>query len=179
MCLDEIRRELDEITAPGTDWSTWLSKIEDLRRRRPHTVRQVEPQTNRRFNCFMYALRLEDSAAHHLISRLSPSIFADACFVRFLERRHLLVEKDPSTRQDGDILVYEHREMPHHAGRCTEGQRVTSKWGGGPMFEHDILEVPTSYGNPNRCFLPVERATMESYFIEYARCMGHGTSDMR
>lgn len=59
-----------------------------------------------------------------------------------------------------------------HAGLALDEQRVISKWGRGHLYEHELWEVPESYGICIRFFkqLPYEEALV--YFVQFAKEKG-------
>ncbi len=56
--------------------------------------------------------------------------------------------------------------LSKHIGCCVEGGRLISKWGTGHLYEHEVLEVPLSYGKNVRFF---KRLSFEEAFKNFAR----------
>jgi hypothetical protein len=55
----------------------------------------------------------------------------------------------PHQAAAGDsVLYFAEGRLKHAAVLALENGRLTSKWGPGEMFEHGLLEVPLSYGEP-------------------------------
>jgi ribosomal protein L31 len=62
-----------------------------------------------------------------------------------------------STIEIGDVIVYYNdtisKEEPVHSGKVIEvdsegnATRIRSKWGDGPLYEHDVSDVHPSYGS--------------------------------
>jgi hypothetical protein len=50
------------------------------------------------------------------------------------------------TMEHNAIVIYWTRKNPTHYG-LVEGKRIISKWEHGPVFEHDVLDVPTPFGD--------------------------------
>jgi len=59
-----------------------------------------------------------------------------------------------------------------HAGLAQTNLRVISKWGIGHLYEHELWDVPESYGTSIRFFkqLPCEEAL--DLFVQFAREKG-------
>jgi hypothetical protein len=121
----------------------------------------------------MHALNLDTSAIHFRInSSTDPAIYASSCFVFFLMSNRILVEKDKRYRDDGDLLLYFSGDLPVHAAKAV-GTRAVSKWGGGLLVDHEILDAPANYGSQVRCFTPITTEIAEAQFVKYAACMGY------
>lgn len=58
--------------------------------------------------------------------------------------------------KENDIVVYylDGSKIPiiKHTGRYLENGKVISKWANGPVFEHEILNVPFTYGETVKFF---------------------------
>jgi len=52
--------------------------------------------------------------------------------------------------------------------------RVTSKWGSGLLYKHEIFDTPANYGEP-RYFEEIQPSVAKTRFLEYAR--GKGVPD--
>lgn len=168
---DRFRTELDIITSKGVAEEQWQC-IETLRATHAHTIGRVESAGKRSYNCFAFAFQLESCDEQHNVKGSTyPRIFPDSCFVMFLLRRKRLREKPNEDREEGDVVVYWNRELPTHAGRVVES-RVTSKWGGGLLLNHEMNDVPISYGTAKTYSAPSQQEA-EELFLEYARCMGY------
>jgi hypothetical protein len=172
MTRDEFRSELEEITQ-NTSADEWWPEIEDLQQQFPHTIRTHEHETSEPYTCFMYAFRLHTSSKHREICEaLGASVFADTCFFLFLKKRGVLRSKNPSSRQPGDLVVYINHGLPIHIGVTVAEGRVISKWGTGLLLEHDILEVPASYGKEIEAYGSLDYEAVENLFIQYANFIG-------
>jgi hypothetical protein len=55
-------------------------------------------------------------------------------------------------REPGMIAIYFRRGNPVHAGLLMPHGRVQSKWGMGHLWEHDLFELRTDYGEEVRFF---------------------------
>jgi catechol 2,3-dioxygenase-like lactoylglutathione lyase family enzyme len=88
----------------------------------------------------------------------------------------VLAEREPGRATDEDIIIYFDNNTPTHAGKFNKG-RVVSKWGTGHLWEHPIYEVPLSYGNRIKFYLPVDRHDILKRFIRYAKAHGSTYED--
>ena len=59
-----------------------------------------------------------------------------------------------------------------HAGLNRGSGRVESKWGMGGLFEHDVFDVPESYGNVVRLFGKIPSKAAIEYFVRFAEEKG-------
>jgi len=75
--------------------------------------------------------------------------------------------------RDSDLVLYFLDLTAEHAGRWNKG-RVTSKWGGGLLYNHEIFDTPANYGEP-RYFKKIQQSVAKTRFHEYAR--GKGVPD--
>ena len=115
-------------------------------------------------NCYAFALGLGGLADYHALvasnRRASPII--DSIFVMALIANRDLREiapADPATI--GDLAVYFRENRVTHCGVVMSDQRrIRSKWGTNVVHEHEIDEVPASYGDMIRFFAVPEPATI-------------------
>lgn len=66
--------------------------------------------------------------------------------------------------------MYFEEEMPIHAG-LTKESKVISKWGRGNIYQHDQLEVPSSYGNTIHYYGKPPGTMVAMHFAKYVQ--GH------
>lgn len=87
-------------------------------------------------------------------------VFAGADFTRWLIEQGSLAEVSQAEAQDGDLVFYFSKGIFKHAGLWHPNGRVLSKWGVGHLFDHELFEVPMSYGSEVRFYkrLPFEDA---------------------
>jgi hypothetical protein len=86
-------------------------------------------------------------------------------FMSRLIERGILVKDD-----NGSVLLYYDGSVLKHAG-VLRGGRVTSKWGDGHLWEHNVWEVPSSYGGTTKRYqvarLDLIESEIESEFAAY------------
>lgn len=130
--------------------------LETLRKEIPHSIEMLSgPNDNLRYNCVMYALGIEENQEYiELVYACPEDIHGDTSFVQFLIQNGDLDErKHPEL---GLLAVYFDEGVVRHIGRLISESRVVSKWGIGQLYEHDILNVPRSYGGIVRYFTATE-----------------------
>ena len=112
----------------------------------PHTIRtrpapRGEPLSE--FNCVMHALGLV-GRIENPYGRPFNRWYADTVFLLGLIDSGLLRS---CNRRPGGLVTWSSREGLKHVGVLLTTDRATSKWGVGHLYEHGLLEVPTSYGD--------------------------------
>lgn len=141
--MNELRQKLHDLTFDDA-LEQHVIRLEALQHTKPHTVKLVRIAEKRkdRYNCFMYALNVV--GIKEIEDLLSTRIFTlkfGSEFMQDLFQKGLVSED-----KHGTVAVYFDGPTPTHAGAVAKG-RVTSKWGMGNLWEHEVWEVPSSYGN--------------------------------
>jgi hypothetical protein len=128
-----LRAELDKIS----DGENHAAGVERLKQDFKHSITCIGPgKKNQR--CLSYAMGIEED-----FIRDSGPIFED--FLMW----YCLKNED----SNGDLVIYFQNKRPKHGGIGRE--RITSKWGPNPVYQHNLWEVPASYGDVClRCRLP-------------------------
>lgn len=166
MDLSELRARLQEI-ASNDNFDEQPLAIETLRLEFPHTIRLVhfaDPALS--MNCFVWALDLCYELADWIGTWNLPELFVGSKFVQELIPYLTPVPKSDVT--EGDLVVYLEEEMPTHAGSINES-KVISKWGRGHIYQHDQLEVPSSYGNDIRFYRKLPGTLVAMHFVKYVQ----------
>lgn len=163
---DVFRQRLQHITT-RRHADDWPSLISALRSEYSHSIVEVRPGPDGRYNCFAFALGLHQSEKYFRVAKhRTPNVFANATFVQHVIDRQVLRPIDCSAPAE-TLILYFRQGMATHAGLLNK-ERVTSKWGDGKFFEHGIYEVPADYGCETRCYdLPASRG-IEAEFLSYA-----------
>lgn len=162
----DLRTRLRDITCTK-DIEGHYSAIENLRSEFPHTIQLVE-QTNPTLprNCYEWAFDLNSVLTRWVGERDLPELFAGPQFVSTLIP-HLNSISESNVKSD-DLVLYFDEQIPTHAGLATKS-RVISKWGEGHIYQHGLLEVPSSYGNGIRFFLKIPSSVATMRFVKYVR----------
>jgi hypothetical protein len=94
-------------------------------------------------------------------------VFAGKAFAHWLIENGHLTQIAQANAQNGDIVFYFSKGEFTHAGLWCDG-RVISKWGIGHLYEHQILEVPSSYGSEVRFYSRIGHEDALSLFRTFA-----------
>src|SRR6266481_946756 len=144
--MNKVEREqLTEIIEAdnGTNWWQPVLFEEKIRSQLPTDLKiiSVPPNPAGNFNCFAYALGLENDkeflGGPHTIQKE---------FIRYLLNKRILgiIEK-PSV---GDLVFYENEEgVITHGGIVQDDGSILSKWMWGALFAHKLWDVPSSFGD--------------------------------
>ena len=166
-----LRAQLQQIT-DTQDLSRHRPMLEVLRQEIPHSIRMLSgPNENLRYNCVMYALGIEEDREYiNLVLACPEEVHGDTAFTQFLiQNGDLDEQKHPAS---GLLAIYFNEGVVRHIGRLISESRVVSKWGWGQLYEHDIPDVPSSYGDVIRYFNTAERDQVVRRFIEFAESQG-------
>ena len=145
---------LKEMTNGGSRVETHPIQLEEIRREIAHTI-QILPtplgEELGNFNCVMLALDLVGC----LGEPCSPlgRFYADTAFLQSLIRESNTKECEAKA---GALVVWRVGDTIKHVGTAVAPGRAASKWGIGHVYEHGLLDVPTSYGETINFYDPIE-----------------------
>jgi hypothetical protein len=168
-----LRRKLENITKNNSvDQQPRL--IEALRKEIPHTIQiAVSELPIEKYTCIPYAFDLSNNPDYSEISKLGMGrVFASMDFVGYLLNKKSLAEKCQNGVTTNDIVLYFAQDNVMHAGKVVNIDRLISKWGIGNLYEHDLYEVPESYGNEVRFFRMLDKHKALELFLDYAEYQG-------
>jgi len=138
---------LDRSESDCSSIAEQVASLEAIRREIPHTIFPVAPHHPLRpdtpeadYACYAFALELTREPLD------TESGAAGFAFVEWLLRRHLLRPSPGEAVPHHGIALYRHEGQVRHAAVTWHG-RVLSKWGLGSLCEHELAEVPESYGD--------------------------------
>lgn len=80
----------------------------------------------------------------------------------------LLEQSADTDVSGGRVILYFKGGNTTHVGRMV-GSRVISKWGKNPIYEHEIFEVPASYGDEYELFRQPSVGYITKGFVEFVR----------
>ena len=157
-----LRKKLQTLTEVQ-DVAQHPALLAEVTRDCPNSVRITEsPHPIKRYTCLMHVLDFTEKPEYiDFAGYRLDRVFAGADFAHWLIERGLLAEVSPADVQDGDLVFYFSSEGSFkHVGLRHSNGRVLSKWGVGHLYDHDLFEVPTSYGSDVRFYkrLPYEDA---------------------
>jgi hypothetical protein len=170
-----LRQHLHDLAV--LDVAAQLVRLEELRAEYGHTVTAMSTATsNLRFNCVIYALQVEENAELYrmlLALTYGPQkdldVSMDTGFIGWLVEARAIAEVQPAR---ADLAVYSHDGKHTHIGRVLSTGRVRSKWGTAHLYEHALLEVPSSYGDTVQYLSCTDVETVLNEFHAYAKSKG-------
>ena len=156
-----LRKELQTVTEVQ-DVAQHPALLAEVTRECPNSVRITESlHPIERYTCLMHVMDFTEKPEYIAIARYGLGrVFAGTEFAHWLIERGLLTEVLQSEVRDGDLVVYFSEGSFKHVGLWRPNGRVLSKWGVGHLCDHELFEVPTSYGTDVRFYkrLPYEDA---------------------
>lgn len=141
----------------------------------PNTVKLLtSPHPIHRYTCLVHVFDFTEKPAYIEIARWGFNIgYASPDFAHWLIDHGFLKELSLEAVQEGDMVFYfDPQGRLKHAGLMISKDRVLSKWGTGHLFEHQLNEVPESYGNTKRFYSRMECDGALAHFKEYVRGRG-------
>ncbi|MEJ0038739.1 MAG: hypothetical protein WDO68_22130 [Gammaproteobacteria bacterium] len=170
----ELRIALD---APdGFDRFEHRQRTEDVKASHAHSV--VYREFADGATCLPYALGLSENKTYQAISGdfFHRKIWAGRKFLEWLEKNNRLEEIE--RLEPGCLALYFADGVWKHAGRAVAGDRVVSKWGEFPVYEHEALEVPARYGEVVRYFGMPRPGDALRLFVEFSKSLGVTDDDI-
>jgi hypothetical protein len=169
-----LRRRLEEATE-AEDESQYLALLKAATRECQNTIALLDsPYPIERYTCFVHVFEFTEKPEYAAIaSRGFNVVFAGPTFAHWLLDKQLLTEVLEAEAREGDLVFYfNDEERVKHAGLNLGSHRVESKWGKGNLFQHDLFEVPESYGVKARFFRKVPYEKAFEYFTRFAKEKG-------
>jgi hypothetical protein len=146
--------------------------LAEITRDCPNAIVLLEsPYPLGRYTCAMYVFDFTEKAEYvEIADRGFNRVFAGGAFMQGLIDRGLLHELGPAEAREDDLVVYFNDEGRFkHAGLCLRNNRVMSKWGTGHLFDHELFEVPESYGTHVRFFKKLPYKLAFEHFRRFAK----------
>ena len=147
-------------------------EIERISEAHPHTIKFVAERADQ--TCVPYALGLTDDATYRAIAGWW-NVFAGKEFMTWAIRGRL---RETDEYQRGDLISYFSAAGWEHIGVISAPDRVTSKWGTYPLYEHGFSEVSEEYGDCVRFFRRLSLDEALSLFREFAHRRGISDDDI-
>jgi hypothetical protein len=169
-----LREKLEDVFE-AQNWSEYLVLLAEVAREFPNNIMLLDsPYQVERYTCVVHVLEFTENPAFLAIAERGFSVvIAGPNFLHWLIDKRLLIEMAETEAREGDLILYfDPSGRIKHAGLIRGNGRVESKWGRGGLFQHDIFEVPASYGTNVKYFrrVPLEQAL--EYFKSYAKEKG-------
>jgi len=133
--------------------------VDELKKRYPHSISIVcdsQGQPLRGLaSCYEHAFDLTQFEEYEDVRLCDyqeglDRFIANSVFVRHLMEQGIL--RQDSVPLEGALALYFDNDKPVHAGLMKSAGRVSSKWGSGHLWEHELWEVPASYGDDVQFF---------------------------
>jgi len=124
-----------------------------------------------RYTCLMHALDFVEKPEYLSVAILmSPNIHAGKKFAEWLLARGALEEIRAVSIPVGTLVMYfDEGGAFTHIGVIVEGNRVQSKWGTLGLYEHNLFDIPSNYGDSVRYFGPLPYEVAIELFFDYAK----------
>jgi len=171
--MTRLREELQSMTELE-DVSQHPAILEEIRRRSAHSILLVQSRFPiAHYTCLMHVMAFAGSKEYQAIaSRGLNVVFAGSEFAHWLIERGDITEISSMSSSERKMVFYFADNRFKHAALFKKGHRLVSKWGRGHLYEHEVWEVPKTYGGSIRIF---ERLTYDkalSQFIRFAKDKG-------
>jgi hypothetical protein len=159
-----LRQRLDQIDGfTAEDTTLHRERVEELRSEYGFSIRYIDDGETARSDCMQYALNIPNNLV--AIAAIFPCILD-----RFsMTLPQVLAEIPAREVNKRHIVLYLENGRTKHLGRVVQGTRVVSKWGRNPTYEHDLCEVPASYGDEFEFFEQPAERYITIKFIEFVR----------
>jgi hypothetical protein len=130
--------------------------FDEVQQQHGHAVRMVAADRNwlETFNCYASALGIVEYPRYQALVRVhKKSALTNSAFVSELLLHDELREIGVSAAKAGTIVLYFADDIVTHGGVIISGNgRIRSKWGPSELYEHDLWEIPGSYGDRVKFF---------------------------
>ena len=135
----------------------------------PNSIQIVKsPHPIDRYTCLMHVFDFTEKPEYVAIAKYGLGrIFAGTDFAHWLIERGHLVEVSQTEAQEGDLVFYFSEGSFKHVGLWQSGHRVLSKWGVGHLYDHEIPEVPMSYGTDVRFYNRIPYEETFGFFKQF------------
>ena len=142
-----LRDRLDEIAGCTTEEiDLHRQRVEKLGAAYAHSIKYVDKGSGARSDCVEYALNIP-SALMNIAATFNAILDGF-----WLALPGILGKIPESEMSEGRVVLYFDHGKMKHVGRLAQGTRIVSKWGKNPLYEHDLCEVPSSYGDEYEFF---------------------------
>lgn len=165
-----LREKLEEMTR-ADDVSRHPALLAEVAHEYPNTIVLIDsPHPIRRYTCMMHVLDFAEKPDYATIAKHGRGeIFAAGAFAHWLLDKGFLVELKQDDAREGDIVLYFNEDGRFkHAGLIGANGRVVSKWGIGHLYQHELFEVPESYGTTVRFFRGLSYDYAFDHFLQFA-----------
>ena len=161
----EFREKLTEIIEMEVGKNWWVPENFErhIRAQLPLELKiiAVPPAYDINYNCFVFAFGLENDS--EFLGCKNP---VQQEFIRHLLSENILKVKEVAS--SGDLVFYEDESGSiTHGGIMQSENKVISKWMWGPLIEHDLMDVPASFGDKVFFCEPIESEIIKTEYRNY------------
>ncbi len=145
--------------------------LAEIARECPNSICITEsPHPIERYTCLMHVLGFTEKPEYIAIARYGLGrVYAGTDFAQWLIKRELLAEVSQTKAEDGDLVFDFSVSRFKHVGLWRPNGRVLSKWGMGHLYDHELFEVPTSYGTDVRFYKRLLYEDAYDHFTQFAK----------
>ena len=168
-----LRQCLQEVTEV-TDVSKHLALVEALQPKHMHSILAVDSNALvDHYTCAVFAFDLvEDPTYVEIATYGLGNTYAGREFVEYALDNDLLTKLADMSQEPGVFAIYFDNGRFQHVGKVCRDNRITSKWGEGLLWEHEIWEVPASYGDVVHFYTLPSATVGLDLFCAYATTQG-------
>jgi hypothetical protein len=168
-----LRARLQQITQLEAPESH-AALIEGLREEMGHSISTLQSENlPARYTCVVHAFHLVEDPTYVQVAASGLGFtFAGPEFITFLLANALLAPRKEDQVVGNDLVFYFENETFRHVGRMLTPTRVVSKWGTGGLYEHEVWEVPSTYGGEAHFYEGPDENKSFELFVKYAESKG-------
>lgn len=167
-----LRISLDELELRGINAFEHIEAVEDLKAQFNHSIKSFKGRGwLPTYTCLVYAMGFNGDATYSAaMKKASPrEPFAGKDFFDWLVTNKHLIQIEDGSQSMGDFIVYLNpRNEFKHIGVLSDKQRVKSKWGQLGLYDHEVFEVPASYGDHVKYFESIKYDVAITIFKQFA-----------
>jgi hypothetical protein len=159
----ELTDLIEEDNVRNGAWWNPKEFEEQVRSRLPTQLRiiSVPPNMAGNFNCFVYTLGLQQD--REFWGGNNP---VQQEFIKYLLTKDVLSKTD--IPESDDLIFYKDEDGNiTHGGIVKSGSTILSKWMWGALFEHEIWDVPSSFGDEVFYCKPISLVKAKKEYIDY------------
>jgi len=163
-----LRNELDTLKMNAY---LHIDAVADLAKVFSHTIKRIQSNTSlHTYTCLVYVLGFAGDTTYPSLVRKANNqqAFAGKDFFDWLVANQYLSELSQRGELIGDLVVYLDSDGQFkHIGILVEENRVKSKWGDQGLYEHELFEVPKSYGDDVKFYEAIKYDKALAAFKKY------------
>ena len=170
--LNLLRVALDNLETQGLDAFKHIDAVESLKTQFNHSIKSIAGRGWLPvYTCLVYVMGFNGDATYSAaMKKASPKEpFAGKEFFDWIVTNNHLMQIYDRSESAGDWIVYfnPHNQFKH-IGILSDKKRVKSKWGELGLYDHEVFEVPASYGDDIKYFEPIKYDVAIASFRQFA-----------